>query len=73
MFEANDEFLTALYHNRRFVQSALGGGLGQVGKALMAQAATEVLREVLKEHKRWPYVVNKVLRPAVFCTMKIVS
>jgi hypothetical protein len=31
-----------------------------MGKSLVAQAANEVLRELLKQTKRWPYVSNKV-------------
>jgi hypothetical protein len=31
-----------------------------MGKSLVAQAANEVLRELLKQTKRWPYVANKV-------------
>jgi hypothetical protein len=31
-----------------------------MGKSLVAQAANEVLRELLKQNKHWPYVVNKV-------------
>jgi len=41
-------------------RSALSGSLGNMGKSLVAQAANEVLRELLKQTKRWPYVANKV-------------
>lgn len=41
-------------------RSALSGRLGNMGKSLVAQAANEVLRELLKQNKHWPYVANKV-------------